>query len=381
MTGKGRNEMKKMKKMKKMFFLVCSLMLLSIPVSVQGAIGKSAATGAKLPTYKKVVTIKVGGSTFNRDLRKATIEASQNTDCTKQYKIVIQPGTYTLEYGMTLSSNIYIYAKGATLKGPKGSTVTFKCAPGKTLKNIKIEGGVWDATTQPGNYGVDTAIMRLAHVKNLVIRDAAFLCRRGGHILEFSDINGMTIKNCTLSGNTVYRGVQPKEAIQLDVATKPAMVNCTPYNGKGCHNVIIENNKFVNVARGVGSHNEMTKIVEKSPYTNITIRNNSFKNMAGEAVFVMYFKNCTIEKNTIYRAKRAGIYMESCSYNKIYKNTIKSISSFTGERKIYGTGKSGVQIRNTSNCSITSNTLTQTTGGRVYFQELTCNGNVVKGNK
>ena len=95
----------------------------------------------------------------------------------------------------------------------------------------------------------------------------------------------------------------------------------------------------------------------------------------------MYFKNCTIEKNTIYNAKRAGIYMESCSYNKIYKNTIKKISSFTGERKNYGTTKSGIHIRNTSNCSINSNTLTQTSGGKVYLQELTCKGNVVKGNK
>ena len=370
-----------MKKMKKIILLVCSLMVLMIPVSVKGATGKSAATGAKLPTYQEVVTFEVGGSTFNTDLRKAVLAAMQNKDSTKQYKIVIKPGTYTLDYGMTLSSNMYIYAKGAVLKGPKGSTVTFKCEPGKSLKNIKIEGGVWDATTQPKNYGIDTAIMRLAHVKNLVIQDADFLCKRGGHILEFSDINGMTIKGCTLSGNTIYRGVQPKEAIQLDVATQPAMVNCTPYNGKGCHNVIIEKNEFVNVARGVGSHNEMLKIVEKSPYTDITIRSNSFKNLSGEAIFTTYFKNCTIEKNTIYNAKRAGIYMESCSYNKVYKNTIKKISSFTGERKIYGTGKSGVQIRNTSNCSITYNTLTQTSGGKVYLQELTCKGNVVKGNK
>ena len=370
-----------MKRMKKLFLLMCSLMLLVIPVSVQGATGKSAATGAKLPTYKEVVTFDVGGADFNKDLRKAVIAAIENKDSTKQYKIVIKPGTYTLEYGITLSSNVYIYAKGAILKGPNGSTVTFKCEPGKSLKNIKIEGGVWDATTQRKNYGIDTAIMRLAHVKNLVIQDAAFLCKRGGHILEFSDINGMTIKGCTLSGNTIYRGVQPKEAIQLDVATQPAMVNCTPYNGKGCHNVIIEKNRFVNVARGVGSHNEMLKIVEKNPYTNITIRNNSFKNMTGEAIFSMYFKNCTIEKNTIYNAKRAGIYMESCSYNKIYKNTIKKISSFTGERKNYGTTKSGIHIRNTSNCSINSNTLTQTSGGKVYLQELTCKGNVVKGNK
>lgn len=370
-----------MKKVKKLLFLACGLMLLLFPVSVQGATGKSAATGAKLPTYKKVVTIKVGGANFNKDFRKALAQAKANKDSSKQYKIIIKPGTYTLEYGPIVGSNTYIYAKGATLKGPKKSTVTFKCDPGKSYKNIKIEGGTWDATVQSKNYGIDTALIRLAHVQNLIIQDAKFLCKRGGHIFEFSDINGMTIKGCTLSGNTIYRNVQPKEAIQLDVATKPAMVNCTPYNGKGCHNVIIEDNQFVNVARGVGSHNEKLKIVEKNPYTNITIRNNSFKNMTGEAIFTMYFKNCTIEKNTIYNAKRAGIYMESCSYNKVYKNTIKKISSFTGDRKIYGTGKSGIQIRNTSNSRITSNTLTQTSGGRVFLQELTCKGNVVKGNK
>lgn len=49
-----------MKKVKKLFFLACSLMLLLFPVSVQEYTGKNAATAAKLPTYKKVVTIKVG---------------------------------------------------------------------------------------------------------------------------------------------------------------------------------------------------------------------------------------------------------------------------------------------------------------------------------
>lgn len=368
-----------MKKKRKLLWLVSAMLLFCMPLSVQAATG-SSAKGAKLPSYAKVVTITVDQDNFSKSFYRALEEARTKANSKTQYKIIIPPGNYEATHTYRVPSNVYVYAKGAVIDRKATGKCVFMCDPNKSYSNIKIEGGVWDTTSQPANYAPDTALVRYAHVKNMIIQDATFKCKRGGHILEFSDMNGLTIKGCKISGNTIYRNVQPKEAIQLDVATKPAMVNCTPYNGKGCHNVIIENNQFTNVARGVGSHNDM-KGVEKNPYTNVTVRNNTFKTLKGEGIFVMHWKNCTIEKNTIQNGMHVGIYVNSCSYNKIANNTIKKIKAFTGARKTqYGGTTAGVMIYQTTKTSITKNVLSQCSGKVVYDQGL-CKSNSIKSNK
>ena len=47
--------------------------------------------------------------------------------------------------------------------------------------------------------------------------------------------------------------------------------------------MLIENNEFDKISGGVGSHNEKLSVVEDNPYTNVTIRNNTFKDLKGEA--------------------------------------------------------------------------------------------------
>ncbi len=371
----------------KLFLLAGAILSLAMPVCAWGAPAGSSATGAKLPAYKKVVTRTVDTSTeskFSTSFAAYLEEAAKKASKTTQYKIVIPPGTYTARYWQQVPSNTWIYAKGATiraLKGKKRMVVLTNQKFGKTTENIKIEGGIWDTTTQSVNDSPETAPFRFAHTKNLIFQDLTLKCNRKAHLIELADINGLTIKGCKISGNYLYSGVQPKEAIQLDVATQSAMVNMKPYNGKGCHNAVIENNQFSNVARGVGSHSAKEKIVEASPYTNVTVRNNTFKNLKAEAVFFIWWKNCTVEKNTVENGQRTGVYMESSSKIRVTNNTIKKITAYTGDRKkTYGSATAGIILRGSHNNYIRNNVVSGCKGKAVRTEN-TCRGNSIKGNK
>lgn len=358
--------------------LLCALALfIGMPVCVSAA--GSNGKGAKLPAYKQVKKVQVDKEDFQRSLQNALEIAGRKASNSCQYKIVIPPGKYVLSHVLTIKSNIWIYAKGAKITIADHVSRVMATEPNKTYQNVRIEGGVWDASSQTGSKEKREMMLRFSHVKNMVLSGMTLKCKRNNHIVEVSDMNGFTVKNCKISGNSRYLQVQPKEALQLDAATKEAMVNCTPYNGKGCHNVLITGNTFSDVSRGVGSHS-YAKGAEKNPYTNITVEKNTFKGCKGEAIYFLYWKNCSVLKNKIYNAKHAGIYMQDSTLNKVQNNTIAGIGAYSGERaKTYGSDRAGVLMRNISRSHVIGN---QASGCKKAVMENPAGKrNVIKRNK
>lgn len=335
--------------------MLCVLVLLmAMPVCVSAAAG-SSAKGAKLPAYKQVKKVQVDKDNFQRSLQNALEEAGKKASNSCQYKIIIPAGDYVLSHVLTIESNIWIYAKGAKITIADHVSRVMATEADKFYQNVRIEGGVWDASRQTGSRQKREMMLRFSHVKNMILSDMTLKCKKNNHIVEVSDMNGFTVKKCKISGNSQYLQVQPKEALQLDVASKAAMVNCTPYNGKGCHNVLITGNTFSDVSRGVGSHS-YAKGAEKNPYTNITVENNTLKNCKGEAIYFLNWKNCSVLKNKIYNAKHAGIYMQDSSFNKVQNNTIWGVGAYSGERaKTYGSERAGVLMRNINRSHVTDN--------------------------
>lgn len=353
-----------MEKKARIKLLIVLLVMLCIPMSVQAAAG-SKAKGAQLPSYSTVIErVVTPQDDFDKVFGDYLKEAESNADRNTQYKLIIQPGTYSINKSIYLPSNVWIYAKGAVLYKRSGTAVLrFRQENNKSYENIIIEGGSWDVTKQPAEEASNSSLAMFAHVKNLLVKDATFKSNRYAHILEIGDAQAVTVAGCTFTGNTLYRGsrdVQPKEAFQMDVATATAMGDCLPYNGKGCHNILIENNNFVKVARGLGSHSYADKGAEASPYTDITVNNNKFKNLEAEGIFFLQWKNCTISNNKITRAKRAGIYSQSSKNLKITGNAISNTKAFSGERRnYYGKESNGIFMLKTSKSVLSKNNISK----------------------
>lgn len=386
-----------MLKRKIALILVVVLMITAFPamaveVSAAGA-GASSSAGASEKQYAETVEITVDSANFSRSFYLALAEAKSNASSSVQYKIIIPAGNYTSTHLYRIPSNTYIYARGATisLADKSRSTLLVSGESGPT-KNIIIDGGTWSTLAQPKNCKADSSVIRMMGVDNVILRNMTVLTRRRGHILEVADIDGLTVTGCTFAGNNLDSSnspasVQPKEALQLDVALKSAMVNFWPgggskYNGKGCHDVLISGNVFKNCARGVGSHNG-GKGAESRPYTDIAVKNNKFQNLLGEAVFAENWRNCTVSGNKINKCRQCGIYMLSASKSRIEKNQITDVRRYTGARKrTYDSSGSygvGILIRRSSGNSIKSNKVT-----KYYRKTVLLEGsgkNTVKSNK
>ncbi len=379
----------------------------------------SSATGAtdifKNMSESKMTVITISNqSTFKADLKAAEIDAYEHATKSHPYKIVIAPGTYKTDQSVYLPGNTWLYAKGATIIGTDGGTGAQPTSmirnfetctssfysgskAGKSLyvnnisRNIKIEGGTWKNLECKSENALNGAAIRFSNVRNLIISDVTIKCKKRQHIVEVADIKGMTMKGCSLSGNTVDNSasynVQPKEALQLDVAIyikdKNPAFNYSKQTGKGCHNVIIKNNTFKNVARGLGSHNGTYGVVESKPYTNVTVQNNTVQKCAGEGIFAQHWSKCTIKNNTVKNARRAGIYLKESNNNVVRGNKISNIKSFTGKRrKEYGSYKAGIAVCLANNNRITGNTLPKAANkGEVYNEKSSSRKNTIKNNK
>lgn len=335
--------------MKKILLFFVSLLLIFLPVNVLGA-GNNSSTGAEIPAYANVTVVSVDPDNFDRSFNNALKEAAVKASTSNQYKIIISPGNYVQGHSYIIPGNTYIYAVGATITAKDNRVTLFRGDVTKPSENIIVEGGTWISTIY---HGGGTAI-RFMSVKNLLLKNITAKVNRCAHIVELSDVKGVTITGCTLSGNNsdvnATVGVQPKEAIQLDVSTLSAMpgseVSSNMYNGKGCHKVLITENRIINCARGIGSHSSIIG-AEKNPYTYISVKNNVIKNCLGEGIFGQGWKNTTISGNTIQKCKQSGIHLQDASNVWATKNKITDVKRYTGRRKsTYDPeGKYGVGIR------------------------------------
>lgn len=337
---------------------------MAIPVS---AASKENA-GAKLPKYSKVIEKTVDTSNFDRSMRQLIEEAGEEASNSVQYKIIIPPGTYTSSWTLFPRSNTWIYAKGATIKGTKTGKGTQILTPYQSTRtrNIVIEGGTWTVTNQSKSFAPQSALFRALGVTNMIMKDMTIRSNRRSHVIEVADMNGFTVQNCKIdSGKTSPATIQPKEAIQLDVATTGAMPNyyCPKkmLNGKGCHSVRIKNCTFTNCQRGVGAHSGIPRGVQKKPYTNIIVEDCTFKNLKGEAVFAQNWRASTIRDNKITTCRRTGIYLHETYTTTVMKNQITDIRRFASaaQRKSYGTYATGVLFVSSNSNKIMNNKVTK----------------------
>lgn len=301
-------------KKKIQFLMVCLLVALqcfSGPVQFAEVEVMAAQTASKAATIK----IKAGKKTdITKKVNDAMTKARRKATASKPYKIVIPKGTYYISGPIYLCSNVTLEATGATIKFRGGSTTanmllsdtidpkpSAKTKGYKGCKNITISGG-----TYVGAKSNKSNLVKLAHGKNITIKNATFSGGGGIHQVEVCAIDGFTVTGCTFKDFRANKSKSSRqEALQLDVPVAENIYAEVYQDGTTMKNVDISYNTFFNVPRGLGSHSMLLRAFHE----NIKITHNTFTDVKEEAIVTANYYNCEIAYNEMKNCG-AGIILQ-----------------------------------------------------------------------
>lgn len=331
-----------------------------------GVLGYSKETeAAKKPLYKvkgQTITVQAKNNTdITEALDAALKEARDKATSSKKMTVVVPKGTYKInQKGLHIYSNTTLdLSKGVTLKysgkkshpmlstgingkykGSSNYNSSKKCKGYNGFKNITIKGGKFVNKTS----NTSTTI-RLFHAKNIKLEGVTFSGGGGVHQLEVVAINGFYVKNCTFKdyGDYSAKNTRKQEAIQMDIPCSEKVYPDVYQDGTVMKNVEITGCTFKNVPRGVGSHT----LLNGAYFTNVKICNNTFENVAEEAIVGLNYINCEIKNNTITNCG-AGILVQ------FFKATPESICTTTFDGKKAYKGK----IQHNAKTVISDNVIT-----------------------
>lgn len=217
------------------------------------------------------------------------------------YIIKVAPGSYTISRTLRLYSNTTLWLEGVSLRLEPtavsnmiriGDTPTDD-ATGYYYRNIKVVGGDLDNTAH------SNTCIKIAHAKNVILKNMTIHNARNGHLVEAAGVDGLTIYGCTLRDQIQGAGAAIPEAIQLDILNQKHMPG---YRSEDLplKNIKITKCTFDNVPRGIGAHTAVLNRYVK----NVRIKDNVFTNLKSDAIRLMNFYDCRIERNVIDGAPR-----------------------------------------------------------------------------
>ncbi len=352
-----------------------------------------------------VITIGANGYEANRaGFQKAFdfIQEQNKKGNQAIYTVSVPAGTYSIDSPLYLYSNTHlVLAPGAVMKNTGIGTSLLRLGRNGEVysgtsgfRNITIEGGAWTAEFRDGS-----SLLRMAHGKNIVIKNAVFQDVKNEHHIEAAGIDGFTVTGCTFSGyvKTIESDELLMEALEIDIlGGEKFFPGYENYDYTPMTNVTVSNNVFKNLFRGVGTHS----LVRGSYFENIKVQNNRFENIADYAVLATNYRNSSIAGNTMVNVG-AGIYFcnvqtlgrmvtpapalkfNTDSQSRIEKNTItlKAVNQTVNRCGIRAEGDEGNYI--IRNLTITGNTINAATGGQGilgnYIKDCTISGNAVTG--
>lgn len=317
--------------------LISIILILSVIFSMVAIVNTSAVTyssskGSATVTcgkYKATYKASSYGSisnAINKALDVARVKGTKKVPAT----VKIAKGNYYLNHTIVVYSNTILDATGAAFKckgnmlrlGYKNKASSAKGYGG--AKNITIVGGTWDMGVSYSNANnsdpnVTHSTFRLAHSKKITIDGCVFKNNYNCHDIEMGGVKNVEIMNCTFSNAknvNKYSVDGGREAVQIDINTSTAVPYLPSFDNTVSKKVSIHNNTFKNKFRGIGSHHAVLGKV----YDGIKIYDNTFKNIAGVAVYGMYMNNVNIYNNTMKNVG-SGILLGSVIDSPNFKNT------------------------------------------------------------
>lgn len=240
------------------------------------------------------------------EIRAKLLEARDNATAENPYTIKIAPGSYTISSAMRLYSHTTLVLEGVNITlSPLANCNMIRIGDPKDTqegyfyRNINVVGGVLDHT------GHSNTCVKFAHAKNVSIKGTVMKNAKNGHLMEVAGVAGLTVDGCEFRDQTQTGAAAIPEALQIDILNQKHMPS---YRSEDLptKNVKIVNCRFENVPRGIGSHTAVMNRYVK----NVVIKSNSFVNLRSDAIRLMNYYDCRIEKNTIKNAPRGvAVYM------------------------------------------------------------------------
>jgi hypothetical protein len=280
--------------------------------------------------------------------------------------LTIKKGTYNITNSIYVPSNVtIIFEDGVvfnkTMKTGKSdlqaTTAMWQLCPRdkskksssigkyKGTKNVKF---IAKGKVTFDMKGVKGVTIIAAHNKNIEISGITFKGMNGGHYLEVNGTKKAYIHDCTFkkAKKSTLNEYYMKEAINIDLADKKTgglSAVWVKQDKTPCYNIRVENNVFDGTTRGVGSHKYSQDNNGKNIYhKKIVIKNNTFKNIYDNGVFVLNWKDTTIKGNT-------------------FKNIGKT------SKKTYSSGSHAISGGGIKKITITGNTFKDIERNPVYF--------------
>lgn len=286
---------------------------ISDPSSAYDAIDSALAYAKDNFREGRIFTVRVPSGNYNIS---GTLHIYANTTLDLQ-GVNLQ---YTKSSGNMLMLGSPSYNKNANLMSGYG-----------TVKNIRIQGGTWT-----GNNANTSSLIRMAHATDVSFEGCIF--QQGGctHQMEVAAIDGFTVKSCVFKDMYGNDKGGKKEALQIDMPCSEVVFSGIILDGTPMKNVLIDGCIFDNVPRGLGTHNMLIG----QYHTNITITNNTFRDVDGECIIALNYRDCDIKNNTIIRCG-AGITFEYFRPQVDDNEDIKAIYTtiYDGKQKFSGTNE------------------------------------------
>ncbi len=276
-------------------------------------------------------------TTYYEDIMTAALNyADDNASSSSEYTIYVPAGSYTLsesalhippyttiemenggvvtqtnaDYNIVMSDNGNAYNNTTNAGSGYGSTY-----------NIKIKGGTYKSSVATG------VLFRFGHITGVTLENVTIIGNKNNHEVEFGAVKDITLTNCTFEGSTSYS----EECVEFDtVSDSDAFPDYAPYDYYCCEDITVTGCTFKNCGCGIGSHRNVVNYF----YKDITISDNIFQNLKGNAIEARGWKSSTIQNNTFDGVGCAVNTM--INYKSLYKGDKYSSSGldFTSDLTI-----------------------------------------------
>lgn len=234
-------------------------------------------------------------------IQEALNLAKDNYNEDKILTVTLPKGNYSIGSGLSVYSNTVFNLNKSVLYRGENCGVLLRNGKNKKqvygyadFKNITVKNGIVDADRNG-----TSSVLKFEHAENLTFENITVRnSLNTAHLLTFAACNNVRVYECEFYDMDLGSLTSNCEAIQIDILKEPYYLSGNYYDGTPTKNVYIENCKFKNVDKGVGTHSGITGHY----FDNINIKNNTFEKITGYAIRTVNYINSEISGNNIISA-------------------------------------------------------------------------------